>query len=48
MAKKEQRKIDGYNERHLTAMIRRKMIQKEHGIGKKYTRKKKHKSDGEE
>lgn len=47
MAKKKKRTVDGYNERHLAAMIRRKMIQKEHGIGKKYTRKTKHKNDEE-
>lgn len=33
--------IDGYPERHLTAMIRRKMIQKDHGDNSKYNRKNK-------
>lgn len=41
--KKQKNQIDGYNERHLAAMIRRKMIQKDHGDKSKYTRKKKHK-----
>lgn len=31
--------IDGYSERHLAAMIRRKMIQKNHGDESKYNRK---------
>lgn len=43
--KKQKNLIDGYNERHLAAMIRRKMIQKDHGDKSKYTRKKKHKGD---
>jgi len=38
MAKKK-KDIDGYNERHLAAMIRRKMIQKDHGDESKYNRK---------
>lgn len=37
--KKDKDKIDGYNERHLAAMIRRKMIQKDHGDDSKYDRK---------
>ena len=41
MAKKKKKNpdIDGYPERHLTAMIRRKMIQKDHGDESKYNRK---------
>ena len=30
--------IDGYNERHLSQLIRRKMIQKDHGDKSKYDR----------
>ena len=40
--------IDGYNERHLDQLIRRRMIQKDHGDDNKYARKKKHKRNGEE
>lgn len=36
---KKKKDIDGYNERHLAAMIRRKMIQKDHGDESKYNRK---------
>ena len=39
MAKKKDNKIDGYNERHLAALIRRKMIQKYHGDKSKYNKK---------
>ena len=40
MAKKKKNPdIDGYPERHLAAMIRRKMIQKNHGDETKYDRK---------
>lgn len=42
MAKKKKPKnpdIDGYPERHLAALIRRKMIQKNHGDESKYNRK---------
>jgi hypothetical protein len=46
MAKKK--KVDGYNERHLAAMIRRKMIQRDHGDESKFNRKKKHKNEGED
>ena len=42
--KKEKNQIDGYNERHLAAMIRRKMIQRDYGSAKNYSRKKKHKN----
>lgn len=31
--------IDGYNERHLSQLIRRRMIQKDHGDKNKYNRK---------
>lgn len=44
MAKKKKPKnpdIDGYSERHLAALIRRKMIQKNHGDESKYNRKNK-------
>lgn len=42
MAKKKKNPdIDGYPERHLAAMIRRKMIQKNHGDETKYDRKNK-------
>jgi hypothetical protein len=44
MSKKED-KIDGYNKRHLDQLIRRKMIQKDHGDDSKYSRKDKHKKD---
>lgn len=37
--KKKQNNIDGYNERHLSQLIRRKMIQKDHGDNNKYNRK---------
>ena len=48
MAKKKQNKVDGYSERHLAQLIRRRMIQKDHGDEAKYTRKKKHKGDYDE
>lgn len=35
------KKIDGYDERHLAAIIRRKMIQKDHGDKSKYDKKNK-------
>lgn len=38
-------KVDGYNERHLDQLIRRRMIQKDHGDGNKYNRKSKHKKN---
>jgi hypothetical protein len=31
--------INGLNERHVAQIVRRKMIQKSHGDGKKYNRK---------
>lgn len=37
--------VDGYNARHLSQLIRRKMIQKDHGDNSNYTRKTKHKKD---
>jgi len=43
MSKKN--KIDGYNERHLDQLIRRRMIQRDHGDESKYSRKQKHKID---
>jgi len=36
---KKKNVIDGYDERHLAAMIRRKMIQKDHGDKSKYNKK---------
>ena len=36
---KKNKNIDGYSERHLAAMIRRKMIQRDHGDETKYDRK---------
>ena len=45
MSKKKPHKIDGYTERHLSQLIRRRMIQKDHGDENKYTRKTKHKKD---
>jgi len=45
MAKKKSNKVDGYNERHLDQLIRRRMIQKDHGDDNKYSRKTKHKKD---
>ena len=44
MAKKKKKKnpdIDGYSARHLAALIRRNMIQKNHGDESKYNRKEK-------
>ena len=38
MAKKK-KEVDGYSERHLAAMIRRKMIQRDHGDESNYNRK---------
>lgn len=45
MAKKKPNQVDGYNERHLDQLIRRRMIQKDHGDDNKYTRKQKHKKN---
>ena len=39
MAKKKQNKVEGYNERHLDQLIRRRMIQKDHGDANRYNRK---------
>lgn len=39
MAKKKQNKVEGYNERHLDQLIRRRMIQKDHGDANQYNRK---------
>lgn len=39
MAKKKNPDVDGYSERHLAAMIRRKMIQRDHGDDSQYDRK---------
>ena len=39
MAKKKDNKIDGYDERHLAALISRKMIQRDHGDKSKYDKK---------
>lgn len=41
MAKKKKKNpdIDGYSERHLAALIRRNMMQKDHGDQSKYNRK---------
>ena len=36
---KKDKDIDGYNERHLAALIHRKMIQKDHGDKSKYNKK---------
>jgi hypothetical protein len=43
--KKKRRFIEGYDERHLAQLIRRRMIQRDHGDENKYTRKEKHKKD---
>jgi|TARA_R110000868_G_scaffold158407_1_gene386518 hypothetical protein len=45
--KKKRNDIDGYSVRHLAQLIRRNMIQKNHGDENKYTRKNKHKGDYE-
>lgn len=45
MSKKKSNNVEGYNERHLDQLIRRRMIQKDHGDGNKYSRKDKHKND---
>lgn len=37
--------IDGLRHRHVAQIIRRKMIQRDHGDKSKYTRKDKHKKD---
>lgn len=37
--KKKDVKIDGYSDRHLSQLIRRKMIQRDHGDENKYNRK---------
>lgn len=39
MAKKKNPDVNGYPERHLAAMIRRKMIQRDHGDDSQYDRK---------
>ena len=36
---KKKNKVDGYDERHLAALIRRKMIQRDHGDSSKYNKK---------
>lgn len=43
--KKKEHKIDGYTARHLAQLIRRRMIQKDHGDENRYNRKQKHKKD---
>jgi len=48
MKRKDKNKIDGYNERHLGALIRRMMIQRHHGDDSKFTRKRKHKKTEED
>ena len=45
MSNKKGDKVEGYNERHLDQLIRRRMIQKDHGDENIYTRKTKHKKD---
>ena len=39
MAKKKPNKVDGYSERHLDQLIRRRMIQRDHGDKNRYDRK---------
>jgi len=41
---KNDKKINGLNLRHVAQIVRRKMIQKDHGDKTKYTRKTKHKN----
>ena len=36
--KKKHIKVDGYSDRHLSQLIRRKMIQRDHGDDSKYNR----------
>jgi|GEM_PF-943484 hypothetical protein len=41
--------VNGYSRRHLSQLIRRRMMQKDHGDLSKYSRKRKHRKDnGEE
>jgi len=41
--------VNGYSRRHLSQLIRRRMMQKDHGDLSKYSRKHKHRKDnGEE
>lgn len=42
---KEEDDINGLRHRHVAQIIRRKMIQRDHGDKSKYTRKDKHKKD---
>lgn len=44
----EDNKINGLKLRHVAAIIRRKMIQRDHGDKSKYSRKIKHKNNGED
>ena len=46
--KKKSEDIDGLRLRHVAQIIRRKMIQRDHGDKSKYSRKQKHKNDGED
>lgn len=48
MKKKAHLDLEGLSLRHVAQIIRRKMIEKDHGDAKKYTRKQKHKKDGQE
>lgn len=41
----DNRDLNGLRLRHVAAIIRRKMIQRDHGDKSKYTRKQKHKKD---
>lgn len=41
----ENNELNGLRLRHVAAIIRRKMIQRDHGDKSKYTRKQKHKKD---
>jgi hypothetical protein len=52
MAKKKKNKpnpnLNGLTDRHVSAIIRRKMITRDHGDQNVYTRKEKHKKDPEQ
>ena len=50
MAKKKKRnpELNGLTDRHVAAIIRRKMITKDHGDQNVYSRKEKHKKDPEQ
>ena len=41
-------KLNGLKARHVAQIIRRKMVQRDHGDKSKYSRKQKHKGNGED